>query len=967
MSLRIISGRTGTGKTTFIHREIAEMLNTNPIGDPVFLIVPDQMSYSTEFSLSTRYSVKGLIRAQVATFKRLSWRILQEKGGITRKEVNGFGYRMLIRSLLDTHKEEFTLFRQAAGKRGFTDQVETLLKEFSRYSLDYSTMSSLYETLETMNAPQTLLNKTNDLSILLSELEKRLGTSYVDSEGYLALLVSQIKHSDLIKKADVYIDGFVSFTTRELEIVAELMKYAKRVTVILPMDEDENSSDNRQLFMNPVKTFQRLREIARVESVDMERNLHMSYPLRFENKDLIHLEQQFDQHPATSKESEGNVRIIEATNRHAEIHAVARHIRSLMIDGMRYKDIAVLYRQPEVYDELLETIFPQYDIPVFISQKKPMLHHPLIEFSRSVLEAVQTGMKYEPIFRAVKTDLFFPQGSNRQIWRERADRLENYVISKGIYGDRWFDEKRWIVKRYRGLEFHTAVQTDEELALQAELHEVRDLIREPLQQLKEKMSSCKDGRSVAEALFTFMEELHVFEKLVDLRMKEEKAHKLLAASEHDQAWNQWLEVLDQFVLVFGDVELPIEEAIKILDEGFDTLEFARIPPSIDQVTVTTLDISRLTDMKAVFVIGVNDGVLPKRIDSEGLLSDSEREWFMQIGFELAPTSKMRLMDETLMAYRAFTTAEEKLFITYPIADEEGKSLMPSLYIKRVQQLLTNTTIEMAVMDPSELTSDEEHLFYISHPRASLPYVSMQLRQAEVEGELLPEWRAVLSYYEDDPYWKTIVERVTYPLFHQKTTERLTPEMTKELYGESFTSSVSRVESYYSCPFQHFASYGLKLQERSQFELEAPAIGDLFHAALKWIADETHRMKKSWSQLSKEECWSLARQSVDQIAPFFFHQILLSTNRYMYIKRKLQQIIQRTLYSLSQHSKVSGFSPIAIEAAFGPGEELPPLQIPLKRGQSMKLRGRIDRIDAANVNGKPFVRIVDYKSSGVNWT
>jgi len=78
------------------------------------------------------------------------------------------------------------------------------------------------------------------------------------------------------------------------------------------------------------------------------------------------------------------------------------------------------------------------------------------------------------------------------------------------------------------------------------------------------------------------------------------------------------------------------------------------------------------DIDVVFVLGVSDGVLPQRIDSEGILSDVDREWFSTIGFELAPTSKMKLMDETFMAYRAFTAPREQLYISYPIADEEGK-------------------------------------------------------------------------------------------------------------------------------------------------------------------------------------------------------------------------------------------------------------------------------------------------------
>ena len=131
-----------------------------------------------------------------------------------------------------------------------------------------------------------------------------------------------------------------------------------------------------------------------------------------------------------------------------------------------------------------------------------------------------------------------------------------------------------------------------------------------------------------------MEKLQVYEKVIDLRATKNVQDGFLGATEHEQAWNGWINVLDQFVLMFGDKEMNPTEAAKILDEGLDSLEFTRIPPSLDQVTVSTIEISSLMNIDAVFVIGVNDGVLPQRIDNEGILSDVDREWFAQIGFEL---------------------------------------------------------------------------------------------------------------------------------------------------------------------------------------------------------------------------------------------------------------------------------------------------------------------------------------------
>lgn len=113
--------------------------------------------------MSVNFGLKGIIRAQVLTFKGLGWHVLQETGGITRKEVDGFGYRMLVRSVLEENREELKLFRQAAGKRGFTEQIGDLLKEFSRYCLDHEVMGNLHDEMASEGAPRTLLDKASDL------------------------------------------------------------------------------------------------------------------------------------------------------------------------------------------------------------------------------------------------------------------------------------------------------------------------------------------------------------------------------------------------------------------------------------------------------------------------------------------------------------------------------------------------------------------------------------------------------------------------------------------------------------------------------------------------------------------------------------------------------------------------------------------------------------------------------------
>lgn len=115
-------------------------------------------------------------------------------------------------------------------------------------------------------------------------------------------------------------------------------------------------------------------------------------------------------------------------------------------------------------------------------------------------------------------------------------------------------------------------------------------------------------------------------------------------------------------------------------------------------------------------------------------------------------------------------------------------------------------------------------------------------------------------------------------------------------------------------------------------------------------------------MTKDQCAQLARESIQYLAPKLQNQILLSSNRYHYIKKKLESIISKASYILSEHSRASGFEPIGLELGFGPKAELPPFTFTLKNGIKMELAGRIDRVDKAEENSSVFLRVIDYKSS-----
>ncbi len=988
MSLRVISGRAGTGKTAFVHKEIVEDLKENPLGSPIFIIVPDQMTFSTEYELTNHYGLDGIMRAQVMTFKRLAWFVLQSEGGITKERIDGTGYRMLIRRILEEHKEEFLLFRQAAGKRGFTKEVEQILKEFSQYNINVETIEPLIDTLKETGASKILLHKMHDLQIILKQLNERIGLDYVDGDGYFPLLIERIPKMESLRETHVYLDGFVSFTEQEFAILKQLLLYTKRVTVVLPFEDAQRDKLEGAVFYRAAMSYEKLQhELKKIQvenniTIEEEQRIHLDMNYRSKHPDLYHIEQNFHAPYFAPIYAQHHIQVIEAANPRAEVQAIAQEIKRLVVEeGKRYKDIGIMYRQADVYDAILATTFKQYEIPLFSNEKRSMLYHPLIEFSRSVLEIITTNWKYEPIFRSVKTDLYFAQNAKITEMRNQVDVLENFVIAKGIVHDRWFNEEVWHYRRFKSLEKINAIQTEDELKQEKRLKEARDIIRKPVSALQQKLKQAKTGREIVIALYEFMDQLDVYKKLVKMQEKEEQANALHQSFEHEQAWNGWVHILEQFDLMFGNKEITVEDAAQILDEGFETLQFSSVPPTLDEVTVSTLEFARFDNMQAIFIIGVNDGVYPMRMDAGGLLSDDERATFEKSDFELAPGIKSRLLQESFLFYRAISSPTDNLFITFSSADEESKGKLPSLYINRLHKLFEVETADgekqktlphkRVDIDPLEEIDSKQILNYLRHPSPAVGFLMTQLKKAQLEQKPLKvEWSALQAFYERQPKWQEVLAFVTKPLTQVNEAEPLTEEMATKLYGEDFLASVSRIEKFYSCPYSHFASYGLKLQERAEFKLETFAMGDLFHEAIRKILSDN---EQPIPLNNYRACYEQADQTVTALVNYFSYSILKSSHRFEYIKTKLVKIVARTLFALINQSELSKFKAIAHEKPFGKRDDknaekddqnpLKPLEIELENNRKMYVRGQIDRIDAYKDAENLYLRIIDYKSSG----
>ncbi|WP_226534466.1 helicase-exonuclease AddAB subunit AddB [Fictibacillus halophilus] len=969
MSLQFILGRSGSGKSHSVFQEIREKLAENPTGSPIIYLVPDQMTFQSEYKLASTPGLNGMIRAQVYSFSRLAWRILGETGGMTRMHITSTGVRMMLRKIIESKKEELKIFKKASEQSGFYELLELMTTELKRYCVSSEDLSYNAETLLSLgqkeNNKKVLKDKLSDLSIITGALEKALAGKYLDSEDYLKLLQEKIPYSDTIKDCEIYIDGFHSFTPQELEAAAGLMAHAKKVTIALTSEESyQPDSDPHELdlFYMTKKTAQVLTQKAKEMNVEIEEPIVLSHTPKFTSPAIAHIEKQYDARPAISYSNPEGIHLAAGVNLRSEVEGAARRIIELVRDeGYRYRDIAVTVRNAGSYQPLIETVFSDYGIPVFLDQKKSMLHHPLIELIRSSLDVVLKNWRYEAVFRAVKTDMLYPLDEMRKTTseiRKCMDELENYVLALGIQGSRWTDSKPWKYKRFRGFEADDFGKTSRDDEKEQLINDLRDMIVSPLKRLSRDLSKSETVADLCTSLYKYLEDLSVPMKLERLKLHAESEGKLRAAREHGQVWNAVLGLLDEMVELTGSEKLSKETWMQMLETGLESMKFALVPPSLDQVLAGTLERSRFTDVKVNFLLGVNDGIIPLKPKDDGLLSEDEREALERNGVLLAPSARRKLLDEQFMIYLALTNGSDRLFVSYALADEEGKTLQPSMVIQRMRDLFPDLKEHLYQNEPGV----EDDLSFVQHPVKSVSYLSAQLREWKKGYPISSVWWDVYNWIITDDQYDHYAKKAISSLFYFNREAPLSASVSKELYGESILTSISRMELFQSCPFSQFMSYGLKLKERQMYKLEAPDIGQLFHAALKQMNDALQQRRVQWSDLSKGDCYRMAGDIVDLLAPQLQHEILLSSNRHLYIKKKLKEVVGKASHILSEHAKASGFTPAGLELAFGTGGTLPPLVYKLPNGTTMEVVGRIDRVDTAASSKGLLMRVIDYKSS-----
>lgn len=950
MSLQLLLGRSGTGKSEYIYSEIKNLIDNK---EKIYIITPEQFSFTAEKKLLETIGREAVINAEVISFNRIATRVFTEVGGLTKTHLSKCGRVMLIYDILSRNKKNLKFL--SGGEKNISVALNAI-NEFKKHGV-----SNLDDIIENTDK-EYLKIKLEDLNILYKAFEESIANRYIDENDVLSILANELRESKMFENTLVYIDEFLGFTAQEYQVIKEILKKANKVTVALTADakEDENLDDlnSKDIFYEPKKTASKLIKSARETGTEINKTIFFKNTYRFKNEELKFIEKNIDKLTlsTTYAKNVDNVKIFLSRNPYSEVEFLAKSILKLVRDeGYEYNDISVITKNIDTYGSLIKAIFSKFNIPVFIDENADMNDNLIVKYIISILEIIDKNWDHDAIFNYMKNP-FSGFGANDVFL------LEKYVIKWGIKNKKWLETWQFEDNTTTYLEDIRKEFVNKILKLKKSCQPNFSTLSElsPLEKKCQKRTSPLTPltpltfSAITKALYEFLIEDNLEGKINKEIESLENGGLVEIANEYKASIKVILNVFDEIVMIFKDQEITFNKYKEILKIGFENVSTGKIPAVLDNVIVGDIDRSKSHKVKVLFLIGLNDGVFPAAAKDEGFLNDEDRGILKECGLELASDTLGQLYQEQFNVYKAFSIAEEKLILTYVSSEKEGKALRPSSLINKIQKYFPKLKIESDVVEiKSEITLEKD----------TFEELLFNLRKFQ-DGEKIDKiWFEVYNWFDNNENWKDKLKEAISGLDYTNLATDLDSQSVKELYGDTLKTSVSRLEQYRNCPFSYYLKYGLKLQEEQELSLKPIDTGSFMHE----VIDEFFKAYEDvyLREVSDEEIQNSIYEIIDKKLNLPKNYIFTSTPKFVNMTLRLKKVIVSSIKYIVYQLKNSSFKILGNEMEFKEGKDYPPIIMELENGEKIEITGKIDRVDIAIADNKKYVRIVDYKSSVKN--
>lgn len=672
MSLQLILGSAGTGKTRLGYETILRESAAHPERRYI-VIVPEQFSMQTQKELAALHPGKGILNIEVLSFQRLAYRVFSETGGADHPVLEETGKSLVIQRVVQEQAKKLKLLGGNLKRAGAAAQMKSLVSELMQYQVGAEELGKWAE--EAKDKP-LLSRKLKEVETIYRGFLEFLNGRYITGEEILGVLCGKLAESELIRGSTVLLDGFSGFTPVQNQVVGELLRLCRSVLVTVTIDSREDPfayEGPHRLFSVSQKMIRKLARLCEEAHAEIEEPVRLKHgPLsRFAPSGaLVYLERHIFRYGNGCYPGKQNqISIRSEENPRRELEAAARMIRRMVREeGRRYREFAVVTGDLAAYAHYARQVFQKLDIPCFVDEKHSILMNPAVEFLRSALELAAQDFSYASVFRYLRCGMC-------GIQTEEADELENYVLALGIRGQKGYREP-W-TRVYPGMDEERLIALN---GFRQRFWEETGTFVPAIQ----KSAQTAGERTVL--LYRFLEQNRIQEKLREMEQGFRERGDLAMAREYAQVYEIIVELMEKLVEVLGEEEMRLPQFQELLEAGLQETKVGTIPPSADQVVLGDIERTRLMDIRFLFFVGINEGIIPKAAPGGGVLSEADREYLYGRDIELAPTAREEMYRQRFFLYRSLTRPSEGLFLSYSRTNSKGEALLPAYLIGLLRRL-----------------------------------------------------------------------------------------------------------------------------------------------------------------------------------------------------------------------------------------------------------------------------------------
>lgn len=936
MALQFVLGSSGSGKTEYIYDRLVREAGEHPKKN-YLVIVPEQFTMQTQQKLVELAPNHAIMNVDVLSFKRLAYRVFDDLGMQDIQVLEETGKNLVLRRLAQEQEETLTVLRANMNRMGYIGEVKSMISELVQYRISPEQLLALTED---QTISPVLSAKLRDVATMYRAFCDFMKDSFVTAEEILNVLKNLVPQSETLRDAVLVFDEFTGFTPIQNDLMKELFRVTERIYVTLTIDASEDFYHCRgeeELFALSKKTILSLMKMAEdlhvpvAEPIVLTDSAHKRFcrapALAFMEQNLFRLRSQKYTDPVEE------IHLTVVKNPQEELVLVARQINALIRQGYRYREMAVVTGAVETYQSYIDPLFTKYEIPYFMDTTREVLFHPFIEFIRAALEIVDTNFAYEAVMRFLRCGFC-------GIAQEDLDRLDNYLVATGIRGKAAWS-RRWVhMPRQKG--FYDLEKLEE---LRTKIYGYLAPFAEVFAQ---KEACVSDGiRALYELLTVLGTQQQLWDKERELLAQGEETR----SREYAQIYTIVMQLLEKYNLLLGEEPLQIQDFTEVLEAGLSAADVAVIPPGYDSVTIGDIERTRLNHIRILFFIGVNDGIIPKAANAGGIISEYERELLSE-KVELAPGAREQAFIQRFYLYRNLTKPSEKLYVSYTKVDSEGKAIRPS-YLAGV---LCKLFPALDVQEIEHIESDPD--FYTQG--AAEDYL--------VCGAHGEEWYALAHWFlqEKDEQKQERIRKLLHAPYTRYVGEPISRAVALALYGRQPHGSITRLERFAACAYAHFLQYGLKLTERETSAFESVDMGNIYHTALEHYSRKLEASEYDWFQVPQEVRRQMAGQAMEEAIAEYPGLAVCDTAEHAYQRTRMLTIFDQTVWALTKQVRAGTFVPQNFEVSFAQLEGKESLEYCLSHDVTMRLEGRIDRLDTFEDENKISVKVIDYKSGNTKF-